>query len=308
VSAGVAVARMPATPQLLKQALARGASSDGTYPSYRVPLTLAHGLWKNHAHQAGREFVQQLVLRVVPQSQPGEPPAACFDVRPAVWHALPLIGEAVLLEMEAGELKPAQVLLEELRPLAREFRDYDTLGRIGRLFKDAGDRKWESAAIPFDQFHNQAGCQMYRKALVVYEEAFLATADWYAGINAATLALLTHDLDKARLYAGKVAETCSALLDHEKKDRYWMFATEGEAALVLGEAVSVAVDFYQNALDELSPGQWGMANSTYKQACRLWKALGEERVGPVLALFEASDARGCLSPNYLGRPFSGDPS
>ena len=51
-----------------------------------------------------------------------------------------------------------------------------------------------------------------------------------------------------------------------------------------------------------------MANSTYKQACRLWKALGEERVGPVLALFEASEARGCLSPHYLGRPFSGDPS
>ena len=36
---------------------------------------LAHGLWKDQQHQAGREFVQQLVLRMVPVSQPGEPPA-----------------------------------------------------------------------------------------------------------------------------------------------------------------------------------------------------------------------------------------
>src|SRR5262249_46460553 len=161
---------------------------------------------------------------------------------------------------------------------AREFQDYETLGRIGRLFKDAGDKKWESTTIPFEQFHNHAGCQMYRKALIIYEEAYQATDDWYTGINAATLALLTHDFDKARGYAIKVAQTCSALRDHEKKDRYWLFATEGEAAILRGDEVQVAVDFYSHALDELSPGQWGMANSSYKQACRLWKALGEERV------------------------------
>jgi hypothetical protein len=44
-----------------------------------------------------------------------------------------------------------------------------------------------------------------------------------------------------------------------------------------------------------------MANSAYKQLCRLWKALGEERAGPVLRLFEASEFAPFLALGYLGR-------
>jgi len=48
------------------------------------------------------------------------------------------------------------------------------------------------------------------------------------------------------------------------------------------------------------PSQWGMANSSYKQVCRVWKAPGEERVGKVLSLFETSEG---LSAQFLGRSF-----
>jgi hypothetical protein len=305
VSAGVAVARMPSSPKVLRSAIEHGGVADTDFPSYRVPLAITHRFWQARQYHEGKAFVEKIVLAV---QGDGREKVARFDVRPSAWHALPLIGEAALMEMEVGRLPAAEQLLEPFRPLAREFRDYETLGRIGRLFKDAGDKKWESATIPFEQFRSSAGWQMYQKALSVYEEAFLATDDWYTGINAATLALLTHDFEKAKRYAKKVADTCSALRDHEKKVRYWLFATEGEAAIIRGEEVAVAVDFYRHALNELSPGQWGMANSSYKQACRLWKALGEDRVGPVLDLFETSEVREDLSPHFLGRSFPGAPA
>jgi hypothetical protein len=306
VSAGVAAARMPSVPKLLRRVITAGPDPGGNYPSYRVPLSIAHGFWRSNRHELGSRFLSDLVLEVVVDERPGEAAATRFEIRPQMWHAMPLIGEAILLAMETGQLAPAEVLLEDLRPLAREFQDYETLARLGRLFKDAGDRKWELLVVPFEQFHNHAACQMYRKALVVYEEAFVATNDWYTGINAATLALLTNDPEKSRRYAAKVAATCSTLYDHERRERYWLFATEGEAAILRGDDVQVAVDFYRHALEELSPGQWGMANSSYKQVCRLWKALGEDRVGRVLALFETGEVRGGLSHRFLGRAFAGD--
>jgi hypothetical protein len=42
-----------------------------------------------------------------------------------------------------------------------------------------------------------------------------------------------------------------------------------------------------------------MANSTYKQLCRLWKALGSD-AEKVLAIFERSEFRESLTP-LLGR-------
>ena len=121
------------------------------------------------------------------------------------------------------------------------------------------------------------------------------------GINAATLALLTGKQELAQQHAREVAAVCSGKLDHDKKDRYWLFATEGEAAIILDES---SLNFYQSALGELSPGQWGMADSSYRQAIRLWRffgADGDRRVGEVLKLFETSDAQDFLTRGFLGR-------
>ena len=139
-----------------------------------------------------------------------------------------------------------------------------------------------------------------------YAAAYEATDDWYVGINAAALALLTHDLAAAGALAEQVARACADLHDTVKQDRYWLFATEGEAALIRGRPlppnVPDAMHFYRAALAELTPGQVGWADSSYKQLCRFWKALGEERVGPLLELFERHPAiRPALSLGYLGR-------
>lgn len=126
----------------------------------------------------------------------------------------------------------------------------------------------------------------------------MATQDYYTGINAATLALLTGDTGKARQYATQVAGICKQAKDIPRGDRFWVFATEGEASLISGDCVR-AEQFYRDALSELSPGQGGMANSAYKQLCRLWKALGADVEG-TLAVFERSEFRVDLTP-VLGR-------
>jgi hypothetical protein len=155
------------------------------------------------------------------------------------------------------------------------------------------------------QHGRRPSLQMYDKAFDVYAEAYLLTNDWYVGINAATLALLSGRQELAEQYARDVAATCSIKLDHDTKNRYWLFATEGEAALILDDTSS-AVAYYGSALNQLTPSQSGMANSSYQQMVRLWKhfaADGDERVGPVLQMFEQSDFRDFLNHGFLGRNF-----
>lgn len=296
VSAGVAAARMSAIPAVLNSAIEAWAAAPSLdVPSYRVPLAALHRQWTARAYDAGRTVVETLVLEV--ESNPTR-----FQARPAFRHAVPLIAEAALLEMECGFYAPAEELLIDYRTQAVAYGDFETLGRIGRLFKDAGDRKWDEFTGSFAEFARTAGWQMYRKALAVYEQSFAATGDCYTGINAATLALLTHDAEKAERIAARVADICGRQHDHDKQDRYWLFATEGEARVVLGGAeLSKAKDYYASALQDLTPGQGGKASSSYKQLCRLWKALGDERVGCLLELFEKSEFRAALPRKFLGR-------
>jgi hypothetical protein len=299
VSAGVAIARMPSTPSLLMKTIAAGPSMSD-YPSYRVPLAILYEMWKAKRYTEGCAFGEQVVLDVKTNAAAV---VTSIEVRPEAYHAIPLLGQALLMETEVGHLHPVERVLEGLSEQAKEFEDYETLARIGRLFKDSGDRKWETESrneIP----HNTRppSLQMFDKAFHVYAEAFDTTGDWYVGINAATLARLTGRVEKAVEYAKSVATICAGHHKLEKKDRYWLFATEGEAALILGDP---AENFYREALAELSPGQWGLADSSYKQACRLWTVLGD-RVEPVLSLFETSEVRDYLTPHFLGRHFPGD--
>ena len=130
------------------------------------------------------------------------------------------------------------------------------------------------------------------------------TGNWYVGINAATLALLTGKLTESAEIAEAVAAACKQILNDRKRDRFWLHATEGEAAILLSEECSDALGFYESALSELTPGKWGMADSAYRQLVRLWRFFGKDgdkRVAPVLELFESSDARDALTRGLLGR-------
>jgi hypothetical protein len=302
VSAGVAVARMPSTPMLLNKEFAGTTASD--FPSFRVPLRQMYKLWKNNQDQEGRELAENLVLKVE-RHEKGTPKK--IQVLPEYYHAIPLIGQSILMETEAGELKATEEFLESFRELAREFQDYETLARIGRTFKDSGDRKWSGEKSSGEGSPTRAAyLQMYDKAFEVYAEAFAVSDDWYVGINAATLAFLTNKNEEYRRLAEAVAKLCADdLKQNNPKSRYWLFATEGEAALLLGQNEQ-ASKFYSDALDLLSEGQCGMADASYKQAVRIWKHLpAEQKRGAeqVLELFEKHDLARFLTGNFLGRPF-----
>jgi hypothetical protein len=67
-------------------------------------------------------------------------------------------------------------------------------------------------------------------------------------------------------------------------DRYWVFATEGDMSLLLGDS-SKAAGYYAAGLDELPEGNDGVVQSSYVQLCRLYRALGAVKLRPVLKVF-----------------------
>jgi len=304
VSAGTAVALMHSTPAVLRAALETQSCEDShaeDVPSYRVPLARAHAHWRNKEYDAGCEVMEAVAIEV---HHPEKNTAREFVVRPGAFHAVPLIAEAALLEVERGFHDAAGRLLDPLRKKAQEYRDFETLARIGRLFKDAGDENWENMK-PHEAFQHSPAWRMYKKARVIYAEAYHATGDWYVGINVATLDFLTGDMNTARGVAAKVAAACAAQHDHQRKELYWIYATQGEAA-VLQEHWPEAARFYTSAIDELGMGQLGMADSTYKQLCRLWRMRRDTELDRLLQLFEDRPTlQPFLSARYLGRPFPG---
>ena len=305
VASGVALAKSPKAAELLQAAAEAGAAAKEPFPSYRVPLAVIYRLWSDKKHADAAEFAARVAVGLSePKPGKGSEPV----VRTAARHAVPLQTAAVLAHMEVGKGGPFEHLLnEKVRKQAREFGDFETLARLGRLLKDLGDQKWAASRIEFRFLRDDPAWQHYLNAQEVYAEAYKATDDYYVGINAATLAFLTHKTEVACELSEKVAKACEGLHNADLKDRYWVFATEGEAALVRGRPMAGkipdAAHFYAAALAALTPGQGAWADSSYRQLCRLWLALGEERVGPLLRLFEAHEiASPALTRGFMGCP------
>ena len=306
ISSGVALASMPCAPSLLRESIDIGVCQDGIYPSYRVPLAFCYDDWKHKRFENGNRLAESLVVL---NKKNERNYVTKTSVRKSYQHAIPLVGQALLLQLEVGNIHAVEPVLEEMRGEATTFQDYEMLARIGRVYKDAGDRRWETEIESGNEQSTSRrtrppSLQMYDKALEVYSDAYELTEDWYVGINAATLALLVGKTAVAEDIASRVAVTCADKLDEGKKDRFWLHATEGEAAIILDED---AVSFYESALSELSPGQWGMADSAYRQVIRLWRFFGSDgdrRVGPILELFESSQAQESLTRNFLARTWS----
>jgi hypothetical protein len=237
------------------------------FPSYRVPLAIADRWWKNGRIDEAANLVRRFFADNTPQQ---------------FGHAVPLLAEHALLLAEQGDHARAQQILRPLQEGCRLFGDFETLGRIGRAYKESGDDKWEKNPVPFAELPQKPPWQMYRHALAIYTEAFDLSGAYYPGINAATLALLCGDVQQARALARKVLEQC-AKEDVDGESAVWVFASEGEACLLVGR--EDAAGYYAAALDELDPSQPRLAQSMYNQLCRLWQALGGDALEPVLQTF-----------------------
>ncbi len=292
ISGGVAAARLDmAQEAVLRQINAkrlslptRGAAAHYPYPSYHVPMIRAHRLWAGkHSRQALNSALEAL-----------EHATQCYE------HAVPLLQEQALLLAEAGRHAEGQDLLRPLQALCEAFGDFETLCRIARLAKDFGDIALDRDPVPIDELPSHPAAQEYNTAYDVYMRAFKLRKDYYPGVNAATLGIMLAK-PTARDTASEVARLCQPLRvgSLPQSERFWVFATEGECALLLGKSKEAA-RFYRQALAVLGEKQVGMAQSAYNQVCRLYWALGEQRVTPVTRVFKTSHFWSNLAAGPLG--------
>jgi tetratricopeptide (TPR) repeat protein len=255
------------------------------YPSYRVPLAHAHGLWRDRRRAAdtGR------ALGILDEAVRRYP------------HAVPLLLEHALLLAEVGRHGEALRAIEPLEGLCRVFHDEETLSRAGRLCKDMGDRAMADMPVERRQLGRHPARQWYEGAFRRYREAFDIGRDFYPGINAATLALMLGREDEARTLAADVLDICGHgdLGAAGTEPRFWLLASQGEASLVLGREAEAAA-FYRQALSALPPGHEGLAEASRAQVRRLAWALGKP-LDRVMAVFGARRARRSGAPALSGR-------
>jgi class 3 adenylate cyclase/tetratricopeptide (TPR) repeat protein len=174
----------------------------------------------------------------------------------------------------SGATVTANTLLQNLVQAGQ--RDNETLGLLARTHKDL----WQQATEPMARdYHLQLAARRYRQA---HE---LTNSIW-TGINAATLTLVMGQVDRAKSLAQHVRADClrklqgMALADCQD---YWLLATLGEAALVLGKWAE-AEDYYGYAV-AVGQGRFGDLSSSRRNALLLVQHL-EGDVDKIQRLFQ----------------------
>lgn len=160
----------------------------------------------------------------------------------------------------SGDIERANEVLRQLADTGNA--DAETLGILARTHKDLALRAGNAASRAA---HLCAAFSIYQRG---YEAARTAaeTGDaWYTGINAAAIAVLQDDLAMARRIAGEIRTQClRAQADPTAATDYWLAATLGEAALILGEPEESAAHYAGAA--RLAAGRYGNLSSTRRQA------------------------------------------
>jgi class 3 adenylate cyclase len=100
-------------------------------------------------------------------------------------------------------------------------QDEDWLALKGRLLKDLALLSGEAAD--------------FRRAADAYLIAFRHTGGYFAAVNAATMFFLAGAQDQARALAQEVLALASGATAADESERYFLSATEAEAALLLGD-------------------------------------------------------------------------
>jgi hypothetical protein len=281
ISAGCAVCRLESYRAKIAELTKSSATAartfedtvpSGPYPSHVVPLHHAYLRWGKHKY---RTVALELLER------------AHLDFP----HAVSIQREYALLLTGSGKADAARRVLEGLtcrsdrvrEALTNEcriFGDFETLSRIGSVYKILGDDAGESSSGI-----DPAGpaYQHYRAALWYYLAAFDFSHDHFPGGNAAVLALLTGDPEKARSIAEEVVAICRKVLpsDLSPDNAHWLFCTEATMALILDDLEN-AVRFQKKALDALEEISVGYIQSSYNQLCRLWHVLDHGKVERVI--------------------------
>lgn len=123
--------------------------------------------------------------------------------------------------------------------VAAGHADEETLGNLAHAYK----------ALWLRDPHSPEGAEHLRQASQAYRHAFEQTGGYWTGVNAAVMALAEGD----RAEAAELARRTLALCEHKlasggeaSAESYWLYATRGETALLLG-AVDEASQWYRRA-------------------------------------------------------------
>lgn len=148
---------------------------------------------------------------------------------------------------QSGAAESACRILSDLYD--QGLRDGETLGILGRTYKDMGQARK----------NKEKRLEKFDKAFACYQEAFKIAyvnedldGAYYNGINAATLALVSGHKNRASDLVEKVTGICKEKIrqikSQERPPDYWVYATLGEASLILNKPGDT-VKWYQKAAD-----------------------------------------------------------
>lgn len=137
--------------------------------------------------------------------------------------------------------------------------DGETISLLARTEKDL----WQQVSDRYEANRHLALATQW------YKQAYQNSGSYYPGINAATMSLLMGNLEEAKAIAREVYQKCQQELPPGKltNNDYWLLATLGEAALILGD-MNRAEDWYGQAI-EVAEGQFGQISSTRRNAASI---------------------------------------
>lgn len=184
----------------------------------------------------------------------------------AKWPADPGLRRLLALVLaDLGATTRANAILRGL--LHEGYRDEETLGILARTHKDL------AVAATDDRERRHHLTEAFRLAA----QSFREQHGYYAGINAATLAVLLGKTDVAKRLATAVTTLCReawAAVADPKREAYYLAATLGEAALILGQD-ETALTWYRQAAS-LGRGNWKDIHSTRRNARLLLRQLDRD--------------------------------
>ncbi len=197
-------------------------------------LTVQHSLaellqrWETRAEDRSSnesDFYNQIGQRAIELGHP----SLAFDVLKEGSNRFPNQPELIYLSALAcargGSIQSASELVKKLvNSLTETSPIYPkALELAGRLSKD------QRAKFSDPKKRLRAAVQSAHH----YKRAFAITGDYYPGINAATMSTLAGREDEGREIARSVQSICLDLLQGSASDKHWIYATLGEACLLL---------------------------------------------------------------------------
>jgi class 3 adenylate cyclase len=259
-TASPAISRSPEATETILELLKSPAPLD---------LTFLLGLWRGHDPEqwsSSPELYRALGKRII---KLGEPLLA-YDVVCEGLERWPTDARLRQLQglasLRSGALERGEKVLDELQ---REGHvDEETLGVL------AGTKK----ALALQSREQAERAAHLSRAAEAYLDAYRQTKGYWTGINAATMHLLIGDKGRAVSLAREVYDQCLTELDMITRtgdDPYWVLASLGEAALLLGRG-DEAVEWYTRTA-RVGQGRWGDLSSTRRQARLLLEHLGIDR-------------------------------